>query len=201
MAKARHDVPAELLITPDPFTPKFQILVQRDSVTGVAGIYYTENSGIDWRPFLPAPSSKDRIGSVLTIRDGLQVKWCLPPTSVGQSFSGNPIYVEMQQIGQLEEGQVFGYFKVSAGLSFFLTEIQMNLQTTSNRIVSVDVVNGSGLEQGRVAIIRESSRTGSTVLPSPLKLTAGTVWSLKVIQAGTSSPGENLSARLVLRTG
>lgn len=198
MAKPRQEFPTELLITPDPFVPQFKILIQRNSTTGVTGLYYSQDSGATYKLFLPLPGSQDRAGAFLTLNEDLTASWkqFVLPTILTKRL---PVPIEMQQVGALEAGDIFGYFKVSAGLTLSLSEIQLCLQNAANANVQIDVVNGSNVVQERVAVILSGNKTGATVLSTPLRMNAGTVWKLKVLACGTgSTPGENLTARLIL---
>lgn len=56
----------------------------------------------------------------------------------------------------------------------------------------VDVINGSAVRQNRNATINEDSLSSVTLLEVPLKMSSRSVWKMKVVQCGTSFPGQNL---------
>ena len=195
---AQQPINSELLITPDPLTPKVQMLIRRDPVSGRLGIFCTDD-GKTFRMMLPAPTVLDRVGSVLTIVPGNLAQWQLPSVPAVTPSTPLPSYVEMSVVGSLSTNQLFGHFKVSNGLTLTLKEIQLYVQTPSSVAIQVDVLNGSNVRQNRVATIQPNAQKSVTILDTPLKMSSGTLWSMKVLQAGTGGDsGENLTARLVL---
>ena len=198
---ARQPINEELLVTPDPLTPKIKLLIQRDAKTGRLGIFYTDNGGITFQMMIPAPTILDKVGSVLTIAQGGLAEW--KPLSVPSPSPGvaAPTFVEMAAIGSLETSMTFGHFRVSNGMTLYLKEIHLYVQTPSDTAIQVDVLNGSNVRQNRVATIQPNTQKSVTILETPLKMASGTLWSMKVLQTGVDEQsGENLSARLVLTT-
>lgn len=198
MAKPRQEIPAELLITPDPFTPKFKILVKRDTTSGITGLFATTD-GVTFTPFVPAPTSKDKPGAILTLQEVGGAAWQSPSVPSLKSTKKLPVFLDLTKIGALNLNDVFGYFKVPSGLSFSLTEVQLVVADVADTPIRVDVINNAGVAQGRVATIRAGQLQGTTIFNTPLTMGTNTVWKMRILEAGTiAAPGENLAARWVL---
>jgi len=192
-------VQGELLVTPDPLVPKIKISIRRDPSSGISGIFYTQDGGVSWQSLLPIPLASDKPGCVLSVTDGSNAGWITPRASKSSSSTPAPTFCELSLASSLSIGQVFGWFRVPAGQTLTLREIQLAIQTTSTETIQIDVVNSANVRQNRIASIQPGSKKGVVVLDRPLTMIAGTSWSLKIIQTGTGiDSGENLTARLVL---
>lgn len=137
---------------------------------------------------------------MLTLLSDLSAAWAPIPvaTAAAASKTSVPVFIEMAQNGTLQANQIFGYFRVPSGLRLLLKEIQLTAQDGPvGGSLTVDVINGSNQAQGRTATIISGQTRSSTTFDSPLDCAAGTIWRLKILQAGSGGPAENLQARLV----
>ncbi len=194
MSKPRTQIPAELLIVPDPGVPSEVVLIARRPLQGGLSIFSSDDGGKTFRPMVPAPTKTTRKGSVLTIGDD-GAEWLLPASSAPPlTLSGQRQYVPFHLVGDLSEGAVFGYLKIPTKRNASLIELQVSMQDAADQSVAVDVINGSGTRQNRVATIGSGSTHSVTILDAPLKLTSGTVWKMKLTACGTSAaPGQNIT--------
>lgn len=194
MAKPQQKIPAELLIVPDPGVPNEVVLIARRPLQGGLSIFSSEDGGKTFRSMVPAPTKTTRKGAVLTIGDD-GAEWLLPtPSAQPLVLSGQRQYVPFHLVGDLSEGVVFGYLKIPAKRSASLIELQLSVQDGADQNIAVDVINGSGVRQNRVATLGSGSTHSVTILNTPLKLTSGTVWKMKITGCGTNSaPGQNIT--------
>jgi hypothetical protein len=198
MSKPRQQFISEILVYPDPQVRSEAVLIARDPKTSGTAIYHTTDGGKTFRAMIPAPSSKDRVGAVLTLNKDKSAEWRFPdPRNQGlaSQSSGVRIFIPFQIIGTLSTDATFGYFKVPSGKTVMMHEIQLCLQDSADQTVSIDVINGSGAAQGRVATLAPGILRSTFVFPNPIKMTSRSIWSMRILGCGTSSaPGQNLTA-------
>lgn len=193
MAKPREQYNQEFLIVPDPGIPSQMVLIARDGKKGGLGIYTSLDGGKTFQTMIPAPTGDDREGSILTLDGKGNAVW-KPVRSPQFVSSGERFFVSVPLVGDLSPDAAFGYFKVPSTGSVILREIQLCLQDAADDDVRIDIVNGSGAEQKRIATLSASSNHSTTILSSPLTMNRGTVWSFKVLQCGSeAAPGQNLT--------
>lgn len=194
--KPRQQINEELLIYPDPSVPAECLLIKREPNVGV-GVFFSNDSGKTFRRLIIAPNKNDRVGSVLTI---------LPDGSVGwqflqaPDFSSGPqvIFVQFQLVGDLYDGAIFGKFTVPSGKTLALVEMQATLQDAADDSVILDMVDSSGLAQGKTLSITTSETSSRTVFSTKLKMPSLSSWSIKVLQAGNTLPGQNINVTIGL---
>ncbi len=105
----------------------------------------------------------------------------------------------MSYVGILTTGLTFGFFKNTLDSSLSAIEVQLCIQDAADQDIQIDFVDGFGILQHSVAVLRSGTLHSSTILTNPVLWASGTSWSLKVLAAGSSdAPGQNLSARIVL---
>lgn len=197
MSKPRQILQSELLIIPDPQVRSEVVLISRDPKSSGTGIYFSSDGGKTFRAMIPAPKASDRAGSVLTLNSKLSAEWKFLEAKSGttSSVSNARTFIPFQVIGTLQQDTIFGYFKVPAGKSAILYEIQLSVQDVADQNISIDICNGSGAAQGRVATLTSGGQRSTYVLQNPLKMSSRSVWMMKVTGCGTSSaPGQNLTA-------
>lgn len=186
----------EQVFIPNPSTPAFRVMIRRDVKKGLTAIYYSEDAGATWKAMLPAPTSNNQVGSVLTLGlDGV-ASWQVPPFTKASQI---PMAVQLTLQGTMSLGQSFGYLRIPDGLNLQLTEIQASLQDVSDGRIVLDVSTLLGVAQNRMIQINPGSQSGLAVLSTPLSMPSGSEWTMKVLQCGSLLlPGAGLSVRLVL---
>ena len=191
-AKPRQIISQELQVVPDSGVTSESILIARNPKAAGLGIYVSTDGGATFQVMIPAPNKDTRKGSVLTIDDKGNAVWALPPAVRLPVSPSGLQYISFQLVGDLSVGATFGYFKVPAGRTAVLYELTMSMQDVADANVSVDLVTGGGVFQGRTAVIGTGGVTSTTTFESPLTLSSRSVWRMKVTGCGTSAPGQNL---------
>jgi hypothetical protein len=195
--KPRQQISSELLVVPDPQVPSEVFLIARDSAKGESAFYFSSNGGKSFKALIPAPTKKSRAGSVLTLADDLSAEWRFQGAARQSSVSssaGGSFFVPFQLVGDLSEGVVVGYFKVPVGKTALMRELQVSVQDTADLPIIIDVVNGSGVAQGRAITLASGSKHFTFTFPTPLSLSSKSIWMMKVLSCGSiSAPGANLT--------
>lgn len=197
-AKPREKISAELLIVPDPQVQSEVFLVARDASKGESAFYFSNNGGKTFKALIPAPTEKSRPGAVLTLNDDLSSSWQFQTPGnksvTTSSTAGGSFFVPFTMMGDIYSGAILGYFKVPAGKSAVMREIQVIIQDVADQAIIVDVVNGSNIPQARSASLAAGLKHLSFTFATPLVMSSRSIWSMKVLNCGTSSaPGTNLT--------
>ena len=192
---AQTPISGQLLITPDPYVPNYQLLIQRNRTTGLWGVFYSIDSGTTFRPLLPTPISANSPGSVLTVLNDMSVGWKLPPPGSAIQ-SANLSFIHGVFVGSLVTTQPFGFFQIPFGNAMTAVELQVSIQTIADNFVQVDLVNDSGTPQGKVVTIAPGSKKGVLKLNPQLLIPTEKWWGFTILACGNN--GEQLTARLVL---
>lgn len=199
MASApRTPISGELLVTPDPALPNVQILIQRDRKSEVIGLFVSKDNGASFKPFLPIPLDNDKPGSVPTLGVDGKVRWQAIPVPGIKTGSGSLSFIEESFHGALVPNTIFGYFRVPTGVSFRCVEIQATVQSAANAQIKIDILNGSNVAQNKVTTIQTGNTSAIQVLSTAVVMNQNSIWKFKILQAGTSLPGEELKVRMVL---
>lgn len=196
-SKPRQQFDSEIVIVPDPQVRSEVFLIARDTKKSGSAIYFSRDGGKTFVTMIPAPTSKDRVGSVLTLAEGGSAAWKFqePKGSTSASSAGTPrVFVPFNLVGNLAVNSVFGYFKVPIGKTAVMHEIQIVVQDAADQPITVDVVNGSGVAQGRSGTLSVGGLHTTFVFPTPLRMVGRSIWSMKVLGCGTSgASGQNLT--------
>lgn len=197
MSKPRQQFDSEIVIVPDPQVRSEVFLIARDTKKSGSAIYFSRDGGKNFVTMIPAPTSKDRAGAVLTLMEGGSAAWRFqtPKDSITSSSAGTPrVFVPFNLIGNLSTNAIFGYFKVPIGKTAVMHEMQIVVQDTADQPITIDVVNGSGAAQERAGTLSTGGSHTTFVFPTPLKMVSRSIWSMKVLGCGTSgASGQNLT--------
>lgn len=197
MSKPRQQFDSEIVIVPDPQVRSEVFLIARDTKKSGSAIYFSKDGGKNFVTMIPAPTSKDRAGAVLTLTEGGSAAWKFqePRGSTTSSVAGTPrVFIPFNLVGNLAVNAVFGYFKVPVGKTAVMHEMQIVVQDVADQPITIDVVNGSGSVQNRVGTLSTGGTQTTFVFPTPLKMVGRSVWSMKVLGCGTSgASGQNLT--------
>ncbi len=115
------------------------------------------------------------------------------------STSNRVFYVPLIFNGDLIEEQIFGYWK--AGFSVSIIGVQTSLQNAcTGSAGSMDLVNGSNIEQSRVVSFSVGDKTQESIFETPLSISAGGVIKGKIKSIGSDDPGSGLVANLIIQS-
>lgn len=181
--------------TPDPFQKQYKVQIGRNNSKGRVEIKTSRNTGGSYQVLLPEVTDKVKIGSVPTVQSNRDVEWSVPAVPP-PTFTG--IYVEMAHPSTLALNDVFGYY-VAPNFAVKCTGIQFYVATpATGSSIKVDFIQVGGSVSNKVSTIPAVVNYSNSLLSVPLTMTANSRWQLKLIQVGSTAPGEFLYARLLI---
>lgn len=196
----------ELINTPDPYYRLSKFAVRRNARKGRVELQTSADGGKTYKVLLPEPGPKAQVGSSLILDAELNATWGQPaaastPGSPDSAVDAFPLtYVEMPLYGALSTNRIFGFYVSPTGRAVQCIGTQVLIQSApQGQSLLLDLVNGSGVEQGRFTTIAAGQYFKQTLFSVPLSMESNTTWRCKTKQVGTTEPGEFLHVRLLLR--
>jgi predicted RNA-binding protein with TRAM domain len=106
------------------------------------------------------------------------------------------IVVPMIQVGDLAVNQLLGYYKPTAAV--LVKGIDYNLgDAPAGSSLTIDVTK-NGTAQTKTVTITAGTYAGQGIFGTPVSLAAGDVMRVKVTAVGSTAPGANLTANLIV---
>jgi hypothetical protein len=108
-------------------------------------------------------------------------------------------YKELIFFGELTDEQIFGAWKPHTDDIEIIGAMLSAQDAPTGSAVTVDLVNGAGVEQGKIATLAAAAKYQETIFGAPLAVGAGALIQAKIKSVGSASPGAWLTLTLLYR--
>lgn len=110
-------------------------------------------------------------------------------------------WVDFQFPGALQTEVPFGFFKVPTDVSYECYGAFSSIfDPATGASVIADIINADEEEQERLITIGQNLTQSTTTFGNSLVMASGSEWKLKILQKGSTNPGQFLNVRLLLKT-